>query len=105
MHESSTGLTLSLKRHNGDEVEIAWDSIEQIVAFRQDLFNPQIVVLEIRTSAGNWEIDAADCGGFTVFSHLLSARLPGMRTLAQWWPIVTDPLIREEEHLIYRRPA
>jgi hypothetical protein len=103
MRETPTSLILALKRHGGDEAEIVWSAIERITAFKQDLFDPQIVVLEIRTPGGCWEIDAADCGGFAPFSHLLSARLPGMPAHAQWWPKVTDPLGRQEEHILFQR--
>lgn len=105
MRETPTSITLSLQRHAGSEATITWSEIERITAFKQDLFNPQIVVLEIRTAAATWEIDAADCAGFETFSHLLSRRLAGMPSYATWWPTVTDPLGRQEDVVIYVRPG
>ena len=103
MRETESAIILTLVRHGGDEVEIAWSAIESITAYKQDLFNPQIVVLEIRTAEMAWEIDAKDCSGFVIFSHLLSKYLPGFSPYATWWPMVTDPLGRQEEHCLYRR--
>lgn len=105
MRETPTSIILNLQRHGGDEAEIAWTAIERITAFKQDLFNPQIVVLEFRTAAATWEVDATDCGGFEAFTHLLTQRLHGMPAYADWWPAVTNPLGRQEDTILYRRPA
>lgn len=103
MRETPTSLILHLCRHGGAEAEIRWREIERIAAFKQDLFNPQIVVLEIRTADAVWEIDATDCSGFEPFSHLLAQRLDGMQPYSRWWPQVTDPLGRQESIDLYVR--
>jgi len=103
MHVTPTAITLTLKRHCGIEVEIAWSDIVRITACKQDLFNPQIVVLEIHAGADVWEVDASDCGGFEVFSHILSQRLTSLRSYAEWWPQVIDPLARQESLDLYVR--
>lgn len=103
MLETEKGIILTLMRHGGDEVEIAWSAIESIIAYKQDLFNPQIVVLEIRTASLSWEVDAKDCSGFVIFSRILVKYLPGFPSHATWWSMVTDPLGRQEEHCLFRR--
>lgn len=105
MRETPTSIILTLRRHGGESVEIAWKDIEHITAFKQDLFNPQIVVLELGTSTGTWEVDAGDCGGFEIFSTILVRSLPGMPAHETWWPTVTDPLGRQEDVVLYRAPA
>ena len=104
MHETPTSIILNLRRHGGDQAEITWADVVRVTAFKQDLFNPQIVVLELRTAAATWEVDAADCGGFEGFAPLLARRLPGMQAYAAWWPTVTDPLGRQEDVVLYLRP-
>lgn len=103
MRVTPTSLVLTLRRHCGVEAEIAWSEITRITAFKQDLFNPQIVVLEVHAGSAVWEVDASDCGGFEVFSHLLSQRLAGLRPYVEWWPQVIDPLGRQESLDLYVR--
>lgn len=105
MRETPNSIILTLCRHCGEEVEIFWSEIERIIAFKQDLFNPQIVVLEIHAERAVWEVDAADCSGFETFTHLLCQRLTGMQPFAQWWTRVTDPLGRQESHELYVRSS
>lgn len=105
MRETPTALAITLRRHGGAEAVIVWSAIARITAYKQDLFNPQVVVLEVATPDATWEIDASDCGGFEAFSHLLAQRLPGMTPYASWWPAVTDPLGRQEDTVLYRRPG
>lgn len=105
MRETPTSIILTLRRHGGESVELAWSDIVRVTAFKQDLFNPQVVVLEICTADGTWEVDAGDCGGFEIFSTILVRCLPGMPPHATWWPTVTDPLGRQEDVLLYHVPA
>lgn len=102
MRQTPTSITLTLRRHGGEVVEIHWRDIERITAFKQDLFNPQIVVLEVATAAGIWEIDAADCGGFDIFTAIVRKQLDAMPEHAHWWPTVTDPLGRQEDVVLYQ---
>lgn len=105
MRETPTSIILNLCRHGGDEATITWAEVEKITAFKQDLFNPQIVILELRTADATWEVDAVDCAGFETFSHLLVRRLPGMMPYTSWWQLVTDPLGRQEDVVLYARPG
>lgn len=103
MRETPTSIIIPLRRHGGAEVEIHWQEIECLSACKQDLFNPQVVVLEVRTAQAVWEIEAADCNGFETFSHLLNRRLTGMTPFSHWWPQATDPLRRQEAVVLYSR--
>jgi hypothetical protein len=103
MHETPTSLVLTLLRHNGEEVEITWSEVQCISAFKQDLFNPQIVVLEFCCTDANWEIDAQDCQGFAFFSQILARHLPEVTPFEVWWPAVTNPLGRQDVVTLYNR--
>ncbi len=103
MRVTPTSIVLTLRRHCGVEAEITWREITQITAYKQDLFNPQIVVLEIHAGSAVWEIDAADFGGFEIFSHIFAQHLAGLQPFATWWPLVIDPLGHQEGLDLYVR--
>lgn len=103
MRETQTSIIINLRRHDGEKVEITWTKIDRITVFKQDLFNPQIVIMEIRSGSETWEVDAADCAGFETFCHILGKRLKGIPPYESWWPVVTDPLGRQLDVILYER--
>jgi len=105
MRQTPTSIILELQRHGGEEVEFTWSTIQRISAFKQDLFNPQVVIMEISTADGSWEVEANDCAGFIIFAALCCHHLPQMPPHDDWWPRVTDPLGRQEDVLLYSAAA
>jgi hypothetical protein len=103
VRETDEALTLTLSRQGGITSEVRWLDIVSIVAFKQDLFNPTIVILELLTTTGRIQMGEADCGGYGIFTQVLERHLRGVVPYERWWAKVTNPLTYHQDIVIYRR--
>jgi hypothetical protein len=101
MHADAKAFTIQLSRHDGHTLTVPWSDVDKIVAFKQDLFNPNIILLEMTTKDGSYEIVEDDCGGYEALMRVLRERLRNVTSYDSWWIRVTNPLSYHEEVLIY----
>jgi len=96
-------LHLPLDGPDAPATAIPWGRLRRIAAFKQDLFNPEVISLAIATDTDELELDEADGGPWPEFTALLESHLDGVTPHAEWWDRVIDPVIKHDEVELYVR--
>ncbi|MFW5846272.1 MAG: hypothetical protein ACOCXJ_08595 [Planctomycetota bacterium] len=96
---------LVLWQSSARETAIPWQDITCIRAYKQDMFNPQIVNLLIETRDGEVEIQEQDVESYRFFHDVLERRLGCSMAYEDWWQQVTQPSTHLDEFVIVDRSA
>jgi hypothetical protein len=96
----ATRLAISSPR---DALDTGWGAIEEILAYKQDTFNPRIINVCIVVAGADYEFEERDLGNYPAFVAALAKYLAGVVDYETWWPKVISPELRLEPVTIYRR--
>lgn len=78
---------------------VRWDEIEQIVAYKLDLFTVDQLRLDFLTHTGAKITIHEDLDGFNEFRERMDASLPHIKP--GWWSMVVFPAFDENRTVIY----
>ncbi|MBC8355684.1 MAG: hypothetical protein H8E66_27210 [Planctomycetes bacterium] len=95
-----TASRFKLTRGDHEELEVNWDSIVEIIAFKRDMFGYDVICLCFRVSENDDFIEVAeDFPGHSAFIQELTSRF----ALAEnWWNDVAFPAFATNASTIWR---
>jgi|GEM_PF-2430653 len=89
----------------GDCIEVSWQSIVRLLAFKRDLLTTDLICMAIETEDGAYvEINEEMIGWQRTMTHL-SEHLPAAIPWADWWPATAFPAFATNPTVVYNRPG
>jgi hypothetical protein len=84
-------------------VEMAWNEIEEVIAFKRDLITTDLICLELRSSQGGAIVVHEEMNGWEEFCGALSRHLDGMPVYEKWWHSIAIPAFETNTTVLWRR--
>lgn len=86
-----------------DQATVSWGDIEQVVAFKRDLFDIDQVCVDFVFLDASWFRVSEDMAGFNDFVRVLPCYLSGCLSREDWWGKVVLHAFAANETVLWNR--
>jgi len=98
---SLTPFGFAIEKAGNFVAKISWFELNEIIAFKKDLFAYDLICLGFRTNGDSfWEVDE-ECIGYTELLKELEKQFPGFRT--DWFAQVANPAFALNRTTLWER--
>ncbi len=94
------GDELRIVSPGGEVAVIALAALGRVVAYKKDLFRPQLINLLFTSVDGEVEVEEISEETAALVSATLSAHGHTVVPVTSWWPTVNDPLHRQGDIVV-----
>ena len=93
---------LRIRRGKGDSLELRWSGVEEVHAYKRDLFTTDLICLAFKRSGREeyYEIHE-EMAGYHDLLEVLPSRLPGFSS--EWFPAVAFPAFKTNHQIVWKR--
>ena len=101
-HINLTSLGYSLRKAGKVVAEVCWSDVNEIFAFKQDVFSYDLICLgfRLRDSDTICEVDE-ECAGYKQLVSELETRFPGLKT--DWFAEVAFPAFKTNQTILWTK--
>jgi hypothetical protein len=90
----------SVAKNQREIISVRWNDIQEIVAFKRDLFTTDLICFSFSTSDGSFEVNE-EVPGYSSLESALKKELPGFDN--RWRYKVIKPAFAPNRTVIYQR--
>jgi len=99
---NENGLTITFSDPSQPNAFLAWDKVDAVIAYKQDIYTMDQIRLGFVTTGGTIVV-TEDMQGWDELVQQLPIRLPNALSFSEWWERVAQPPFALSLTTLYKR--